>query len=105
MAIHAGSPWHNQLREAANAELYGGWPMVRSGLQTLLETGEMLTTPGSLQYLSCRNNFDRGAAFKRLDRHERILEELTTALIVQFQRTAAIQAQLDLLLATLKRSG
>jgi uncharacterized protein YndB with AHSA1/START domain/DNA-binding transcriptional ArsR family regulator len=42
---------HDQLREGANAELYGGWPMVLSGLKTLLETGELLTTPGSLQYL------------------------------------------------------
>jgi uncharacterized protein YndB with AHSA1/START domain/DNA-binding transcriptional ArsR family regulator len=42
---------HDQLRDGANAELYGGWPMVLSGLKTLLETGERLTTPGSLQYL------------------------------------------------------
>jgi hypothetical protein len=42
---------HDQLRDDANAELYGGWPMVLSGLKTLLETGERLTTPGSLQYL------------------------------------------------------
>src|SRR6266852_305186 len=42
---------HNQLREGANAQLYGGWPMVLSGLKTLLETGELLTTPGSLRYL------------------------------------------------------
>jgi uncharacterized protein YndB with AHSA1/START domain len=42
---------HDQLREGANDELYGGWPMVLSGLKTLLETGEMLTTPGSLMYL------------------------------------------------------
>jgi len=42
---------HDQLREGANAELYGGWPMVLSGLKTLLETGETLTTPGSLLYL------------------------------------------------------
>jgi uncharacterized protein YndB with AHSA1/START domain len=41
---------HDQLRENANAELYGGWPMVLSGLKTLLETGELLTTPGSLRY-------------------------------------------------------
>ena len=41
---------HDQLREAANPELYGGWPMVLSGLKTLLETGELLTTPGSLRY-------------------------------------------------------
>jgi uncharacterized protein YndB with AHSA1/START domain/DNA-binding transcriptional ArsR family regulator len=43
---------HDQLREQANPELYGGWPMVLSGLKTLLETGEMLTTPGSLRYLA-----------------------------------------------------
>ena len=42
---------HDQLREGANDELYGGWPMVLSGLKTLLETGETLTTPGSLMYL------------------------------------------------------
>jgi uncharacterized protein YndB with AHSA1/START domain/DNA-binding MarR family transcriptional regulator len=41
---------HDQLREDANSELYGGWPMILSGLKTLLETGETLTTPGSLQY-------------------------------------------------------
>jgi len=41
---------HDQLREAANAQLYGGWPMILSGLKTWLETGELLTTPGSLMY-------------------------------------------------------
>jgi uncharacterized protein YndB with AHSA1/START domain/DNA-binding transcriptional ArsR family regulator len=41
---------HDQLREGANDELYGGWPMILSGLKTLLETGESLTTPGSLRY-------------------------------------------------------
>jgi uncharacterized protein YndB with AHSA1/START domain len=41
---------HDQLREDANAELYGGWPQILSGLKTLLETGETLTTPGSLRY-------------------------------------------------------
>ena len=41
---------HDQLPETANAELYGGWPMILSGLKTLLETGELLTTPGSLMY-------------------------------------------------------
>ena len=41
---------HDQLREHANSELYGGWPMILSGLKTLLETGETLTTPGSLRY-------------------------------------------------------
>jgi uncharacterized protein YndB with AHSA1/START domain len=41
---------HDQLREGANAQLYGGWPMVLSGLKTLLETGELLTTPGSLRW-------------------------------------------------------
>jgi DNA-binding transcriptional ArsR family regulator/uncharacterized protein YndB with AHSA1/START domain len=43
---------HDQLRAGANDELYGGWPMVLSGLKTLLETGEMLTTPASLMYLA-----------------------------------------------------
>src|SRR5262245_21824613 len=41
---------HDQLRDEANAELYGGWMMVLSGLKTLLETGQLLTTPGSLRY-------------------------------------------------------
>jgi uncharacterized protein YndB with AHSA1/START domain len=41
---------HDQLREGANSELYGGWPMILSGLKTLLETGDSLTTPGSLRY-------------------------------------------------------
>jgi uncharacterized protein YndB with AHSA1/START domain len=41
---------HDQLPRAANGELYGGWPMILSGLKTLLETGEQLTTPGSLRY-------------------------------------------------------
>jgi uncharacterized protein YndB with AHSA1/START domain len=41
---------HDQLREGANEQLYGGWPMILSGLKTLLETGEKLTTPGSLRY-------------------------------------------------------
>jgi uncharacterized protein YndB with AHSA1/START domain/DNA-binding transcriptional ArsR family regulator len=41
---------HDQMREDASEELYGGWPMVLSGLKTLLETGELLTTPGSLLY-------------------------------------------------------
>jgi DNA-binding transcriptional ArsR family regulator len=41
---------HSELRDGANAELYGGWPMILSGLKTLLETGESLTTPGSLRY-------------------------------------------------------
>jgi uncharacterized protein YndB with AHSA1/START domain len=41
---------HDQLPASANAELYGGWPMILSGLKTLLETGEQLTTPGSLMY-------------------------------------------------------
>jgi uncharacterized protein YndB with AHSA1/START domain len=43
---------HDQLREGANSEIYGGWPQILSGLKTLLETGETLTTPGSLMYAS-----------------------------------------------------
>jgi uncharacterized protein YndB with AHSA1/START domain len=41
---------HDQLRPDGNGEIYGGWPMILSGLKTLLETGEQLTTPGSLMY-------------------------------------------------------
>jgi uncharacterized protein YndB with AHSA1/START domain len=41
---------HDQLREDANDQVYGGWPQILSGLKTLLETGESLTTPGSLMY-------------------------------------------------------
>jgi uncharacterized protein YndB with AHSA1/START domain len=41
---------HDQMREGANDELYGGWPMILSGLKTWLETGQLLTTPGSLMY-------------------------------------------------------
>jgi uncharacterized protein YndB with AHSA1/START domain/DNA-binding transcriptional ArsR family regulator len=47
---------HDQLREGANEQLYGGWPMILSGLKTLLETGESLTTPGSLRWLEGRND-------------------------------------------------
>ena len=43
---------HDQLREGGNNQIYGGWPQILSGLKTLLETGEELTTPGSLQYSS-----------------------------------------------------
>jgi uncharacterized protein YndB with AHSA1/START domain/DNA-binding transcriptional ArsR family regulator len=41
---------HDQLRENADPHLYGGWPMILSGLKTWLETGRELTTPGSLMY-------------------------------------------------------
>ena len=41
---------HDQLPEDASDEIYGGWPMILSGLKTWLETGELLTTPGSLMY-------------------------------------------------------
>ena len=41
---------HDQLADDANAQLYGGWPMILSGLKTWLETGQELTTPGSLLY-------------------------------------------------------
>ena len=41
---------HDQLREGANDQIYGGWPMILSGLKTWLESGELLTTPGSLMY-------------------------------------------------------
>ncbi|HEY1593959.1 MAG TPA: metalloregulator ArsR/SmtB family transcription factor [Thermoleophilaceae bacterium] len=41
---------HDQLPEGVNDQIYGGWPMILSGLKTVLETGEQLTTPGSLMY-------------------------------------------------------
>jgi uncharacterized protein YndB with AHSA1/START domain len=41
---------HDQLPDDCSPEIYGGWPMILSGLKTLLETGELLTTPGSLMY-------------------------------------------------------
>jgi uncharacterized protein YndB with AHSA1/START domain len=41
---------HDQLPVDAPPELYGGWPMILSGLKTWLETGQTLTTPGSLLY-------------------------------------------------------
>jgi uncharacterized protein YndB with AHSA1/START domain len=41
---------HDELREGANDQLYGGWPQILSGLKTWLETGQLLTTPGSLMY-------------------------------------------------------
>ncbi|MGE5408640.1 MAG: SRPBCC family protein [Syntrophothermus sp.] len=41
---------HDRLAEGANSELFGGWPMILSGLKTLLETGQQLDTPGSLRY-------------------------------------------------------
>jgi len=56
---------HDQLREGANDELFGGWPMVLSGLKTLLETGALLTTPGSLRYLQSPQPADMSPAIKR----------------------------------------
>jgi DNA-binding transcriptional ArsR family regulator len=41
---------HDELREGANDQLYGGWPMILSTLKTLLETGEPLDTPMSLRF-------------------------------------------------------
>jgi uncharacterized protein YndB with AHSA1/START domain len=41
---------HDELPADAHGEIYGGWPMILSGLKTYLETGEKLTTPGSLLY-------------------------------------------------------
>jgi uncharacterized protein YndB with AHSA1/START domain/DNA-binding transcriptional ArsR family regulator len=43
---------HDQLPADADSQLYGGWPMILSGLKTLLETGELLDTPGSQNYAS-----------------------------------------------------
>ena len=42
---------HDRLREGAAIGVYGGWPQVLSGLKTLLESGELLTTHGSQHWL------------------------------------------------------
>ena len=42
---------HDELEDRAHNEIYGGWPMILSGLKTWLESGDVLTTPGSLMYL------------------------------------------------------
>ena len=41
---------HDQLRDGTNEQVYGGWPMILSGLKTWLESGQVLTTPGSKLY-------------------------------------------------------
>jgi uncharacterized protein YndB with AHSA1/START domain len=41
---------HDQMRDGANEQIFGGWPMILSGLKTWIETGQVLTTPGSLMY-------------------------------------------------------
>jgi uncharacterized protein YndB with AHSA1/START domain len=40
---------HDELPPDAKPELFRGWPQILSGIKTLLETGESLTTPGSLR--------------------------------------------------------
>jgi len=49
---------HDQLSEDVSDEIYGGWPQILSGLKTLLETGESLTTPGSLLYAGATESAD-----------------------------------------------
>ncbi len=56
---------HDELREGANEQLYGGWPMILSGLKTWLETGELLTTRGSLMYSSPSPAAGSGEAHRR----------------------------------------
>jgi len=41
---------HDELREGADEELYGGWPMILSGLKSFLETGEYIDTPATLRF-------------------------------------------------------
>ena len=41
---------HDELREGANDELYGGWTMILSALKTFLETGEYIDTPATLRF-------------------------------------------------------
>jgi len=49
---------HDRMPEDASPEIYGGWPQILSGLKTLLETGESLTTPGSLMYSGAGDSAD-----------------------------------------------
>lgn len=51
---------HDQLPADAAPELYGGWPMMLSGLKTWLETGTELTTPGSLMYQPSPEQGEKG---------------------------------------------
>jgi hypothetical protein len=41
---------HDELREGANDELYGGWTMILSALKTFLETGEYIDTTATLRF-------------------------------------------------------
>jgi hypothetical protein len=41
---------HRLVQLPGVEHVYGGWPMILSGLKTWLETGQELTTPGSLMY-------------------------------------------------------
>jgi hypothetical protein len=45
---------NDELRKGVNGQLYGGWPMILSGLETLLETGELLMTRGSQRLATAR---------------------------------------------------
>ena len=67
---------HDQLREGANGEIYGGWPMILSGLKTLLETGETLRRPARcathksrsrLLETRRRTRWGAAASWRRLD--------------------------------------
>ena len=40
---------HDQLREGANDQLYGGWPMILSSLKSLLETGKGAPAPNEIK--------------------------------------------------------
>lgn len=57
---------HDELREGANTQLFGGWPMILSGIKTLLETGQLLTTPGSLRWTQSATASSSGAEGPRL---------------------------------------
>jgi DNA-binding transcriptional ArsR family regulator len=47
---------HDELREGANDELYGGWTMILSGLKSFLETGEYIDTPATLRFGAMSDN-------------------------------------------------
>ena len=65
---------HRQLHPGPNPQLYSGWPMIFSGLKTLLETGGLLrTTPGSLPVQTAGESARR----KRGDRRLAVIEFVT----------------------------
>lgn len=67
---------HDQLREGAPPELYGGWPMVLSGPKTLLETGSSSLRQAHLATWASNHRFEEREHAKTDTIHERTVERL-----------------------------